>query len=112
MITEQDLKQAIAECQGERHPNASTCLKLAAFLIIQRELYGQTPSLPAPASYSYATGPEADVHTIDYRGESDFSHVIHGKRDDDIWAIMDEMMSTVQVVYPRLYDAVMAKLRG
>ena len=39
MITEQDLQEAIAECQGERHPNANTCMKLAAFYTIKNELY-------------------------------------------------------------------------
>ena len=34
MITEQDLLEAIAECQGQRNPNANTCIKLAAYYII------------------------------------------------------------------------------
>ena len=39
MITEKDLQEAIAECQGERSPNASTCIKLAAFYTIKEHLY-------------------------------------------------------------------------
>ena len=35
MITEMDLQEAIAECQGKRNPNADTCIKLAAFYIIK-----------------------------------------------------------------------------
>ena len=42
MITEKDLQEAIAECQGQRNPNASTCIKLAAFLTIQKELFGKS----------------------------------------------------------------------
>ena len=34
MITEKDLLEAIAECQGERNPNANTCIKLAAYYTI------------------------------------------------------------------------------
>ena len=30
MITEHDLKEAIAECEGNRNPDARTCIKLAA----------------------------------------------------------------------------------
>ena len=39
MITEKDLQEAIAECKGKRNPDSSTCIKLAAFLIIQEHLY-------------------------------------------------------------------------
>ena len=39
MITEKDLRAAIAECQGARNPNASTCIKLAAFYTILNNLY-------------------------------------------------------------------------
>ena len=41
MITEKDLQEAIAECIGQRNPNANTAIKLAAFYTIKRELYGE-----------------------------------------------------------------------
>ena len=41
MITEKDLQEAIAECQGQRNPTTSTCIKLAAFYTIRRELFGE-----------------------------------------------------------------------
>jgi len=108
LITEHDLEQAIAECQGERNPNANTCIKLAAFYTIRNEMFG-TP--PDPPSYSYAAAPAdtADTH-IDYNSGTDFSRAIDGRDPADIWPIMDEMMSTVQVLMPRLYDNVMRRL--
>lgn len=36
---------------------------------------------------------------------------IDGRNPDDIWPIMDELMSTLQVLMPRLYDGVMRKLQ-
>ena len=45
MITEKDLQEAIAECQGERNPNANTCIKLAAFYTIRNELFGNSDKL-------------------------------------------------------------------
>ena len=39
MITEKDLQDAIAECQGERKPNANTCIKLAAYFTIYDHLF-------------------------------------------------------------------------
>lgn len=115
MITEHDLKEAIAECQGTRNPNASTCIKLAAFLIIQRELYGTSEQLIPPMiepEYSYAAMPENDAEkTIDYQSDTEFSQAIDGREANEIWAIIDELMTVLQVTYPRLYAGVMRKIK-
>lgn len=103
MITERDLEQAIAECQGERNPNANTCIKLAAFFTIKNELFGNTEHLRAEPSYSYSAGPILD-------SDSEFASIINGKDPSEVWPIMDELMSTIQVLVPRLYDGVMRKL--
>lgn len=108
MITEYDLQEAIAECQGVRNPNANTCIKLAAFLTIQKELYGDKADREMPL-YSYDLPP---VETIGYYGDTEFAQVIEGRKPDDVWPIIVELMSTVQVVQPRLYDAVLRKING
>lgn len=116
MITEQDLIEAIAECQGERNPNANTCIKLAAYYTIKNELFGKPEQLPvvadnATSGYSYADAPAEPVETtIDYYSDTDFSRAIDGRPSADIWPIMDELMSTLQVLQPRLYDSVMRRL--
>lgn len=104
MITEKDLEQAIAECQGERSPNANTCIKLAAYYTIKNELFGMP-------SYSYAAPVETVENTIEYESDTDFSRAIAGRKAADVWPIMDELMSTVQTLMPRLYDGVMRKLQ-
>lgn len=115
MITERDLEQAIAECQGERNPNANTCIKLAAFYTIRNELYGrQDQSGDAAAmvpSYSFAAAPVDTAETIHYDSGTDFSQVIDGRDPEDIWPIMDEMMEAVHTLMPRLYASVMRKLQ-
>lgn len=117
MIHEQDVRDAIAECQGERNPNANTCIKLAAFLTIQRELFGTSGQLPEPEqrtlpAYSFAAEPAESVEkTIDYFSDTDFAQAIDGRQASDIWPIMDELMSTLQVLQPRLYDGVMRRLQ-
>lgn len=114
MITEHDLEQAIAECQGERNPNANTCIKLAAFYTIRNELFGKTEQLieTRMPEYSYAAAPEPVENTIDYFSDTDFSRAIDGRDPADIWPIMDELMSTIQALMPRLYDGVMRKLNA
>lgn len=105
MITEKDLQEAIAECQGQRNPNANTCIKLAAFLTIQREMFGSND--PAPA-FSYAA--PIDVSYIDFKSNSEFAEIINGRKAEEIWPIMDELMMTLQAIQPRLYKAVIRQL--
>lgn len=113
MITEQDLEQAIAECQGERDPNANTCIRLAAYMILKRELFGkpEQPEERAENAYSFAAGPPEPVEPIvDYISDTAFSQAVDGRKAAEIWPIMDELMTTVQIMLPRLYDSVMRKL--
>ena len=115
MITEKDLQEAIAECQGERNPNANTCIKLAAFYTIRNELFGNSDRLPVVANnatgYSFAAAPVDTAETIHYDSGTDFSQAIDGRKPEDVWPIMDELMDTLQVLMPRLYNGVMRKLQ-
>lgn len=106
MITEQDLQAAIAECRGKRNPDANTCIKLAAFLIIQEHLY---PSVQ-PTMYSYAPPPEQAENRIEYESDTDFGRAVNGKLAADVWPVMDELMDAVHVLQPRLYASVLNKL--
>ena len=108
MITQHDLKQAIAECQGERNPNANTCIKLAAFLTIQRELFGEEKNAEQLPAYSFAPAPVRN--TIEINSDSEFARAVNGMDLDEFLSIMDELMDTLQIVQPRLYSAVMNKL--
>ena len=101
MIKEADLREAIAECQGERNPDAKTCMKLASYYTILEHLDG-APQM----GYSYA-GP-ADV--VRYNSGSEFSEAIRDKNVDDVLAIIDELMGVLEVLAPRLYYATMDKL--
>jgi hypothetical protein len=114
LITERDLEQAIAECQGERNPNANTCIKLAAFYTIRNELFGKPEQVERAEdahSYSYAAAPVDTAETIHYDSGTDFSQAIDGRNPDEIWPIIDEAMSAIQVLMPRLYAKVMRDLQ-
>ena len=106
MITEKDLQEAIAECQGERYPNATTCIKLAAFFTIRRELFGEEKQDEPLPGYSRQSEP-----LIQNPGESDFARAIDGREQAEIWPIIDELMDTVHAIHPRLYHALMERLR-
>lgn len=106
MITKHDLEEAIAECQGQRNPNASTCLKLAAFYTIRKELFGEEKEAEQPM-YSYAPEP---VETIQSYGDSEFLEAVNGKNVDDVMPVMDELMDAMKVLQPRIYDSVMRRI--
>lgn len=106
MITEKDLLEGIAECQGQRNPDAKTCYKLASFYTILDHISDNNkPEVSAPAQvYSYA--PEL------YQSDTEFGEAIQDLSDYEVLEIMDELMTTLSVVQPRLYASVMRKIRG
>lgn len=109
MITEKDLQEAIAECQGERNPNANTCIKLAAFYTIKNELFGKNDKFEEVVpSYSYSGQPE---NVIDYDSGSEFSNLINGRPQKAVLDVMDELMETLQAINPRLYAGVLRRLQ-
>lgn len=126
MITEKDLQEAIAECQGVRNPNANTAIKLAAFLTIQRELFEKSEQLAttqdfravAPA-YSYAAPPELPEAysrqngetAVGNYGDSDFLRAVAGKDPARMWEIMDELMEDLKMLNERVYNGVMRRIR-
>lgn len=104
MITRFDLDSAIAECQGKRDPDAKTCIMLAAFYTIRREMFGEEKE----AEHSYTPAPIRS--TVSYDSGSEFARAISGRDLEEILPVVDELMSTLEVIQPRLYSAVMEKL--
>ena len=102
MITHHDLQQAITECQGAKAPNANTCIKLAAYYILMEHLY---PEEQEVKGYSRS----AD-HPDTYDSGTEFSDLIRGMPMARVLPVMDELMTTIQVLNPRLYDGVLRKL--
>jgi hypothetical protein len=48
--------------------------------------------------------------TIDRYGDSEFQQAITDKKAEEIWAIMDELMTTIKAMQPKLYQAVIDKI--
>lgn len=103
MIKEEDLLDAIAECQGERNPDAKTCIKLAAYYTILNNIKHEVKQEFKQEGYSFSPGP--------YDSGSEFSNAIKGLDMYDILPVIDELMDTVQVLIPKLYNAVIQKLK-
>lgn len=81
--------------------------KLADLYSIRDQMLGGVRrDLPSPTS----TIPEASNGLIEPYGESEFLKSITGVPAADAWAVVDELMDTLQAVNVRLYDAVIRKL--
>ena len=107
MITEHDLREAIAQCEGTPKPTANTCIKLAAFYTIlnymKADNQNQRTEIPQ-MQYSYDAGSD-----IPY-SDSEFSRMIERKGIDKAFCVIDELMDTLVMVNPRLHNSVMKKL--
>lgn len=94
MITRRDLLEAIEKCQGQKNPNANTCIKLAAYYTI----LDHTPE--DDSGYSYMSKPS----------NSEFINLIKSRSVDDVVLIMDELMEELQATDPKLYYETMERL--
>lgn len=110
MITENDLREAIAECQGQRNPNANTCIKLASlYTILDHVKKGEDTQMAKMVNVSprsFATG------KISYNGRSEFGQVVNGKEVNAVLSVMDELMSTLEEMIPKLYNGVLNRLNS
>lgn len=105
MITESDLQEAIAECEGQRNPTANTCLKLAAFYTIRDKMYPAADnSDPVVPRYSYA------ADKASYDSDTEFMRIARDIPEDKLFSVLDEIMSALSVLNPRLYQAAIRKL--
>lgn len=48
---------------------------------------------------------------IDDYGDSEFLQLIKGRSEAEIWLLMDELMQTILITNPRLYDGVLRKIK-
>ena len=109
MITERDLLEAIAECQGQRNPNATTCVKLASYYTILNQMKtSEQTEVPEVPSYSFAP-PPAD--TLSGLGNSEFSQSVEGKTIDEVWPVLEELMEVIEATNTGLYHGVIRKLK-
>lgn len=101
MITVRELDGAIREC--ENAPTSyQNCEKLATFYTILDHIQEEPQD-----EYSYDA-----PNGIDDFGESDFLQAVKGQNEADIWSILDELMDTILITNPRLYQGVMRKIKG
>ena len=108
MIRLDDLEAAIAECQGEKNPNANTCIKLAAFYTIKNELYGKPEQFQG-----YSTElPQAETsqQIVDIDNDSEFAQAANGKPITAVLDVIIEIVDTLYYTNKPLYKAIIRRL--
>lgn len=103
MITRRELDGAIRECE-DAPTTYQNCEKLATFYTIREHAFGEEST---ELEYSY-DGPQG----VGEFGESDFLQAVAGREEPEIWRILDELMDTILITNPRLYQGVMRKIKG
>lgn len=85
--------------------------KLATLYTIKNQMNQAEKQYQVPVqSYSMAAAPDPE-YTGRY-GDSEFLREIEGRNQKDIFRIMDDLMDTLQVANPRVYNGVMRKIRA
>lgn len=102
MITLHEIESAIRELE-EAPKNYTTCQKLATFYILRDYMSGENLG----RGYS---GDGGSSEVIGMYGDSDFLRLVSGRNPAEVWSVIDELMETLRVVNPRLYDGVMRRV--
>lgn len=107
MLDEREIHKEIARLEYEEssYPNYA---KLADLYAIRAEMQKNTAEKIEPQYtrlYSGAPAPIAE-------DSSDFMQLARAKNQADVWQIMDELMTSLQVMQPKTYSAVINKLRN
>lgn len=97
MLTKRELLNAIDELEKST-PTYEKCKKLVTFYTLYDYMYGE---------------PKNEIReerVVGSYGESEFMNAINGKDQQKVWGVMDELMSTLAVLNPKLYQGVLMKL--
>ena len=85
--------------------------KLATLYTIKNQMNRAEEKQQEPRqAYSLAAAPEP-AYTGRY-GDSEFLREIDGRDQEEVFHIMDDLMDTLQVANPRVYNGVMRKIRA
>lgn len=96
MLTKRELLKAINDLE-EATPTYERCQKLVTFYTLYDYMYGEPKNT------------QKEEVAVSY-GESEFLQTVTGTDMKKVWAVMDELMSTLAVLNPKLYRSVLTKL--
>jgi hypothetical protein len=98
MLNLDTINDEILMLETKRDTTYSVIEKLAPLYVVRDHLTNATPVVqPVPLNVS---------------GNTDFLQAVSGKDSVQVFAVVDELMTTLQATNPRLYNAVMRKVNN
>nr|DAQ29856.1 MAG TPA: hypothetical protein [Caudoviricetes sp.] len=95
MLSLDTINSDILELETQHDTTWSTCQRLAWLYVVRDHITGQAQKQPVPLEVS---------------GDSDFLRAVDGRDSVKAWAIIDELMETIKILQPRVYDSVLRRL--
>ena len=111
MISRKDLIEAIEQC--EKAPaSLNSCEKLAVYYTVYDHLFGPDEDPPEARQNpnSLQAEHEENERVTIPAPTSEFLKIVEGKDAKKVWEILDELLSTIKILNPRLYDGVIRSL--
>lgn len=47
---------------------------------------------------------------INVKGDSDFLKLVNGKNQENVFSIIDELMETIKILHPRMFNSVIDRI--
>ena len=85
------------------------CGKVKVTLLNKRNA-AEALTAPLNGTPMQSEGSTSDTVTVD--GNSEFFQAISGRKSAEMWAVMGELMDTLQAINPRLYNSVLRKINN
>lgn len=95
MINPDELDKEILMLE-KKDTTYANCERLAWLYIVRDHVTGQQQAQPTPLNIS---------------GDSEFLQAVDGKDSVAVWAIMDDLMDTIKVTAPKVYDRILRRVK-
>lgn len=95
MINPEELDKEILMLE-KKDTTYANCERLAWLYIVRDHVTGQQQAQPTP---------------LDISGDSEFLQAVDGKDSVAVWDIMDDLMDTIKVTAPKVYDRILRRVK-
>lgn len=111
MISRKELENAINEYENKAD-SYNDCQRLATYYTIYDKLYNSHEDV---GRYEYSEMPQPieavpENEIVGDYGDSEFLQTISGRDTAQAWAVIDELMTALKVIQPKLYDSVLRRI--
>lgn len=113
MISERELLDIIEGYERD-FKTLGDCEKLAVYYTVYDHLFGKVDNYREEYRQGYSTCAEGFQHEEKKISvpvvTSDFLRTVEGMDASRFWSVIDELVSTIEVINPRLYEGLMKRL--